>query len=74
LGRRQWGNQSKPSDVNANGREATVILLGVVLLILGLVLTVHVLWIIGIVFVVLGVSLALLGSAGRRIGGRAHYF
>ena len=40
----------------------------------GLGFALHVLWIVGIVFVVLGVLLALLGSAGRGVGGRAHYF
>jgi cytochrome b subunit of formate dehydrogenase len=51
-----------------------MILLGIALIILGLVFTVHILWGLGMVFVVVGVVLALLGSAGRRIGGRAHYF
>lgn len=51
-----------------------MIFLGIVLLVLGFVFTVHLLWILGIVLLVLGVVLALMGSAGRGIGGRAHYF
>lgn len=55
-------------------RGENMIFLGIVLLILGFVLTVHILWILGIVLLVIGVILALLGSTGRAIGGRAHYF
>ncbi len=54
--------------------EETVIFLGIILLVLGFVFTVHILWILGIVLLVVGVVLALLGSTGRAIGGRAHYF
>ena len=32
------------------------------------------LWSIGIILVVIGVVLALLGSTGRAVGGRRHYF
>ena len=51
-----------------------MILLGIILLVLGLVLTVHILWILGIVVLVVGLILALLGSTGRAVGGRRHYF
>lgn len=51
-----------------------MIFLGVVLLILGFALTVHILWILGIILLVVGVALALIGTTGRTIGGRAHYF
>lgn len=47
-------------------------ILGAVLLIIGFVVGVPVLWSIRIALVVIGGALALLGSAGRRIGGRAH--
>jgi hypothetical protein len=33
-----------------------------------------VLWTIGIILLVIGVVLALLGSTGRAVGGRRHYF
>lgn len=51
-----------------------MIFLGIVLLIIGFVLSVHILWILGIVLLLIGVVLALLGSSGRAVGGRAHYF
>jgi hypothetical protein len=51
-----------------------MILLGIILLIAGFLLKISILWTIGIVLVVVGVILALLGSAGRPVGGRRHYF
>jgi len=51
-----------------------MIFLGILLLILGFVFTVHLLWILGIVLLVVGLVLALLGSTGRAVGGRSHYF
>jgi hypothetical protein len=51
-----------------------MIALGVVLLILGFIFAVPVLWSIGIILLVIGLILALLGMAGREIGGRRHYY
>jgi Family of unknown function (DUF6131) len=51
-----------------------VIVLGIILLIAGFLLKISMLWTIGIVLVVIGVVLALLGSTGRAVGGRRHYF
>ncbi len=51
-----------------------MILVGIVLLVLGFVFTVHILWIFGIAVLAVGVILALLGGAGRAVGGRAHHF
>jgi hypothetical protein len=51
-----------------------MITLGVICLILGFVLSVPALWTIGIILVVVGLVLALLGSTGRAVGGRRHYF
>ena len=51
-----------------------MIFVGLVLLILGFVFTVHILWILGIFVLLIGLILALLGAAGREIGGRRHYF
>ena len=48
--------------------------LGLVLLVLGLILGAPWLWIIGIVLMVLGTILFGLGSAGRGVGGRQHYY
>jgi hypothetical protein len=51
-----------------------VIVLGLILLLLGLLLNAGILWTIGIVLLVVGAVLWLLGSTGRAVGGRAHYF
>jgi len=51
-----------------------VIILGIILLIVGFLLKIAIVWTIGIVALVIGLILALLGLAGREIGGRRHYF
>jgi len=51
-----------------------VIILGVILLILGAILHVSILWTIGIILVVIGAILWILGSMGRSVGPRAHYW
>lgn len=51
-----------------------MIILGIILLILGFIFKVAILWTIGIIVLVIGAILALLGFAGREIGGRRHYW
>jgi hypothetical protein len=51
-----------------------MIILGIILLIAGFVLKISILWTIGIIVLVIGVVLALMGSMGRAVGGRRHYF
>ncbi len=51
-----------------------MIILGLVLLLLGLLLGIPILWTLGIIVLVVGLILMLLGSTGRRVGGRAHYW
>ncbi len=51
-----------------------MIVLGLILLIIGFVAHIAILWTIGIVLLVIGLALALLGMAGREIGGRRHWF
>jgi Family of unknown function (DUF6131) len=51
-----------------------VITLGVVLLVIGFIAKVAILWTIGIIFVVVGLILVILGTMGRAVGGRRHYF
>lgn len=51
-----------------------MIILGIILLVAGLVLKMHILWTLGIIALVVGVILAILGSTGRAVGGRRHYF
>ncbi len=51
-----------------------MIILGIVLLVVGYFLGIPILWTLGIILVVIGVILVLLGSAGRAVGGRRHYY
>lgn len=51
-----------------------MIVLGVILLVIGFIASIPVLWSIGIALVVIGAVLAVLGSAGRKLGGRSHWF
>jgi hypothetical protein len=51
-----------------------MIILGIILLIIGFVIKVAFLWTIGIILLLIGVVLALLGSAGRMVGPRRHYW
>ncbi len=51
-----------------------MIILGIILLLVGFIAKIAILWTIGIVLVVVGAVLLLLGSMGRAVGGRRHYF
>ena len=51
-----------------------MIILGVVLLLIGFIAGIPILWTLGIVVLVVGAVLFLLGSAGRAVGGRRHYW
>ncbi|WP_218221725.1 DUF6131 family protein [Nesterenkonia sp. Act20] len=51
-----------------------MIILGLILLIVGAVIDVSILWTIGIILLVVGVILWILGSLGRAVGGRKHYW
>jgi len=51
-----------------------MITVGLVLLLLGLLLGIPILWTLGLIALVVGLVLLLLGSTGRRVGGRAHYW
>jgi hypothetical protein len=51
-----------------------MIILGIILLIVGFVLKIAIAWTIGIILLLIGVVLALLGSAGRMVGPRRHYW
>lgn len=51
-----------------------MIILGIVLLIAGFLLKISILWTLGIILLIAGAILAVLGSTGRAIGGRRHYF
>jgi hypothetical protein len=51
-----------------------MIVLGIILLVLGFVLNIPVLWTIGIILLVVGAVLAVLGAAGRAVGGRKPWY
>jgi hypothetical protein len=51
-----------------------MIILGIILLIIGFIAKIAVLWSIGIILLVVGLIFAVLGSRGRAVGGRRHYY
>ncbi|HET9566113.1 MAG TPA: DUF6131 family protein [Mycobacterium sp.] len=59
-----------------------MIVLGIILIILGLILPLliptfgfaHLIVVVGVILLVVGVILALMGSRGRAVGGRRHYY
>jgi hypothetical protein len=51
-----------------------VITLGIILLILGMLIDIGILTTLGIILLVVGVILFILGSVGRAVGGRPHYW
>jgi hypothetical protein len=51
-----------------------MIVLGIILLVLGFIFGIPILWTIGIVVLVIGLVLLLMGSMGRAVGGRRHYY
>jgi uncharacterized membrane protein HdeD (DUF308 family) len=71
-----------PGQVDAAGegrrtlpREGTpMIVLGIILLLIGFIAKIAILWTIGIIALVVGLILLLLGSMGRAVGGRRHYW
>jgi hypothetical protein len=51
-----------------------VIILGIILLVLGFLLHISILWTLGIILLVIGAVLYVLGSIGRPVAGRRHYW
>jgi uncharacterized protein DUF6131 len=51
-----------------------MIVLGIILLLIGFIAKVAIIWTLGIILVVVGAVLVLLGSMGRAVGGRRHYY
>jgi hypothetical protein len=51
-----------------------MIILGIALLIIGFLTKIAIVWTLGIIALVVGLILLLLGSLGREVGGRRHYF
>ena len=67
-------SRAEPSRQQKASRRTSLIILGVILLIIGFVAKIAILWTLGIIVLVVGVILVLLGSMGRAVGGRRHYF
>jgi hypothetical protein len=51
-----------------------VIATGVILLLIGILLHIGIVSTLGIILLIVGVVLLLLGSTGRAVGGRRHYW
>lgn len=51
-----------------------MIIVGLILLLLGLIAHVGILWTIGLILLIIGAALWILGSMGRAVGGRRHYW
>ena len=51
-----------------------MIILGVILLLLGWFLGYQILTTIGVILIIVGAVLWILGSMGRAVGGRRHYY
>jgi len=51
-----------------------MIAIGIILLIIGFIANIAILWTLGIIALVIGLILALLGSTGRAVGDRRHYY
>jgi uncharacterized membrane protein YczE len=51
-----------------------MIIFGVVLMLIGFILALPFLWTVGVIFFIVGVVLWVLGSMGRMVGGRRHYY
>jgi hypothetical protein len=51
-----------------------MIILGLILLLVGFLAKIAIVWTIGIIVLVLDLILLILGSIGRGIGGRRHYW
>jgi hypothetical protein len=51
-----------------------MIVLGLILLVIGFVAKIPILWTLGIIVLVVGLIFLALGTAGREIGGRRHWY
>jgi hypothetical protein len=51
-----------------------MIILGIILVLVGYLASIPILTTIGVILVVIGAVLFLLGSTGRAVGGRNHYW
>ncbi len=68
------GTVSSAGNARHERKKDTMIILGVILIVLGIVLSIPVLYTIGVILAIIGVILWVLGSMGRAVGGRNHYY
>jgi uncharacterized membrane protein HdeD (DUF308 family) len=59
---------------STNRGETIMIVLGIILLVIGFIAKIAILWTLGIILLVIGLILALVGSAGRGVAGRRHWY
>lgn len=60
--------------MSAPNKEAQMIVLGIVLLLIGALADIGILYTVGGILLVVGLVLWILGALGRGIGGRSHYY
>ena len=51
-----------------------MIIFGLILLLVGFITGTPIVWTIGMIVLLVGVALWVLGSMGRAVGGRRHYY
>jgi Family of unknown function (DUF6131) len=51
-----------------------MIITGIIVLLIGLLTSIGILWTIGVILLIVGVVLWILGTAGRPVRGRRHYW
>ena len=51
-----------------------MITLGIILMVIGFLLGIPIFWTIGVILLIIGGVLFVLGSVGRPVGGRRHYW
>jgi uncharacterized membrane protein HdeD (DUF308 family) len=61
-------------DLGAQREEHVMIILGIILFVVGLIAKIPILETLGIILAVVGVVLLVLGSTGRAVGGRRHFY
>jgi hypothetical protein len=55
-------------------KEVAVITLGIILLVVGFLIKIPILWTLGVIALIVGLIFFALGSTGRAVGGRRHYY
>lgn len=72
--RRSLSAQSRSLASSLRKRKPDMVTTGLLLLLLGFFLNIPLLWTLGVILLIVGVILMVLGSLGRAVGGRRHYW